>query len=154
MKLSILIPACNEEGSITSTVEGLIAELCKAAIPFEVVMVDDYSIDGTAGCMRKLNERYADVVCVSNLGQKGFGMAIRAGLEQCKGDAVAVVMADGSDDPADLVRYYRKLPEGYDCVFGSRFIRGSAVVDYPVHKLLLKPHGELVYQSSIRVALQ
>jgi dolichol-phosphate mannosyltransferase len=64
-------------------------------------------------------------------------MAIRYGLTRITGDAVAIVMADGSDSPEDLVKYYRKLLEGYDCVFGSRFIRGSAVVDYPRHKLLL-----------------
>jgi dolichol-phosphate mannosyltransferase len=46
-------------------------------------------------------------------------------------------MADGSDDSQDLVAGYRKLEEGYDCTFGSRFIRGGHVVDYPLHKLVL-----------------
>jgi dolichol-phosphate mannosyltransferase len=46
-------------------------------------------------------------------------------------------MADGSDSPADLVRYYRKVEEGYDCAFGSRFIHGSKILDYPVHKLAI-----------------
>jgi dolichol-phosphate mannosyltransferase len=47
------------------------------------------------------------------------------------------MMADGSDSPEDLVRYYRKLEEGYECVFGSRFIRGAQAVDYPWHKLII-----------------
>jgi dolichol-phosphate mannosyltransferase len=46
-------------------------------------------------------------------------------------------MADGSDSPDDIVKYYEKLLEGYDCVFGSRFIKGSKVIDYPYHKLVL-----------------
>ena len=46
-------------------------------------------------------------------------------------------MADGSDDPADLVKYHAKLQEGYDCVFGSRFIAGSRLIDYPTHKLII-----------------
>jgi dolichol-phosphate mannosyltransferase len=58
-------------------------------------------------------------------------------LAQTTGDAIAVMMADGSDSAEDLVRYYRKLQEGYDCAFGSRFIRGSKIVDYPVHKLAI-----------------
>lgn len=64
-------------------------------------------------------------------------MAIRCGLAQAAGEAIAIMMADCSDSPQDLVRYYRKLNEGYDCVFGSRFIKGSEVIDYPMHKLLI-----------------
>ena len=47
------------------------------------------------------------------------------------------MMADGSDDPADLIKYYNKLNDGYDCVFGSRFMVGSRVSDYPIHQLVL-----------------
>ena len=66
-----------------------------------------------------------------------FGAAVRRGLDIFTGDAVAIFMADASDDPRDLVRYYRKLEEGYECVFGSRFIPGAEIRDYPPHKLLL-----------------
>ncbi|MGL5096851.1 MAG: glycosyltransferase family 2 protein, partial [Planctomycetia bacterium] len=67
----------------------------------------------------------------------GFGRAVRSGLEAVEGDAVVLVMADSSDDPADVVRYYRKLEEGYDCVFGSRFIAGSKVSNYPRLKYIV-----------------
>ena len=56
---------------------------------------------------------------------------MRAGLDLFQGDAVAIVMADGSDDPKDLVRYHRLIQEGYDCAFGSRFVRGASAQDYP-----------------------
>ena len=62
--------------------------------------------------------------------------AIRAGLEGVKGDVVVVYMADLSDSPEDVVAYYRKIREGYDCVFGSRFIKGSTVENYPIVKLV------------------
>jgi dolichol-phosphate mannosyltransferase len=52
--------------------------------------------------------------------RNGFGFAVRAGLEQFTGDAVAIMMADGSDHPDDLLAYYRLLAAGYDCAFGSR----------------------------------
>ena len=67
----------------------------------------------------------------------GFGNAVVTGLESFRGDAVCVVMADASDEPRDVVAYYRKLEEGFECVFGSRFLRGSEVKGYPVHKLIL-----------------
>jgi dolichol-phosphate mannosyltransferase len=138
MKLSIVIPARDEEGSIEQTVAEIATALAGERIPFEIVIVDDGSTDQTAARVQRLIERYpGDVRLVSNTGRHGFGMAVRAGLGQATGEAIAVMMGDGSDSPEDLVRYYRKVQEGYDCAFGSRFIRGSKILDYPVHKLAI-----------------
>jgi dolichol-phosphate mannosyltransferase len=87
--------------------------------------------------VQPLEAAFPEIRLVLNTGRHGFGMAVRTGLEYVTGDAVAVMMADGSDHPADAVAYYRKLEEGYDCVFGSRFIHGSRLAGYPPHKLLL-----------------
>ena len=137
MKLSVVIPARNEVHSVAETLRGVVEELRAAGIASEVLVVDDGSTDGTAARVNELAATYAEVRSVVNDCRHGFGLAVRSGLAQAAGDAVAVMMADGSDDPRDLVAYYRKLTEGYDCVFGSRFIRGSQLVDYPHHKLVL-----------------
>ncbi len=137
MKLSIVIPARNEEGSIEETLSAVVGQLSAAAIPAEIVVVDDGSTDATAARVRELAGVHPAIRLVTNEGRHGFGMAVRAGIAQSTGDAVAVMMADGSDSPGDLVAYYRKLAEGYDCVFGSRFIRASRLIDYPLHKLIL-----------------
>jgi dolichol-phosphate mannosyltransferase len=137
MKLSVVIPARDEAGSIRETVAGVVTALGRERIPFEIVVVDDGSEDTTADGVRQVMAHYPGVRLVSNTGRHGFGMAVRVGLEHSSGDAIAVMMADGSDSPEDLVRYYRKLEEGYDCAFGSRFIGGSKIVDYPVHKLAI-----------------
>ena len=137
MKLSLVMPARNEEGCITNTLERFTQALGASGIPFEIVVVDDGSTDATADRLRVLSARHPEIVPVANQGRHGFGMAIRCGLERITGDAVAIVMADGSDSPEDVEKYYRKILEGYDCVFGSRFIKGGKVVDYPRHKLLL-----------------
>jgi dolichol-phosphate mannosyltransferase len=137
MKLSVVVPARDEEGSIEQTVGEIVKALMEERIPFEIVVVDDGSADRTAAQVRQLMERYPDVRLVHNTGRHGFGMAVRAGLAHAAGEAIAVMMADGSDSPEDLVRYYRKIEEGYDCAFGSRFIRGSKILDYPVHKLAI-----------------
>ena len=84
--------------------------------------------------MAETNDR---IRCVRSHYPRGFGFAVRSGLDDFTGDAVAIVMADGSDAPEDLVAYHRLLEEGYDCVFGSRFIRGSVVRSYPGAKLAL-----------------
>jgi dolichol-phosphate mannosyltransferase len=137
VKLSVVIPARNEEGSITETLRKLTGQLHAASIPSEIVVVDDGSSDSTAARVREAATAYPEIRLTANPGRHGFGMAVRAGIAHSTGDAVAVMMADGSDSPADLSTYYRKLLEGYDCVFGSRFIRGSRLIDYPVHKLVL-----------------
>ncbi len=137
MKLSVVIPARDEEGSIPQTVADVAGALTGERIPYEIVVVDDGSTDGTAARVRQAMNEFSGVRLVTNAGPHGFGLAVRAGMAQACGEAVAVMMADGSDSPADLVRYYRKLEEGHDCVFGSRFMRGSRIVDYPMHKLAI-----------------
>jgi dolichol-phosphate mannosyltransferase len=137
VKLSVVIPAHNEEGSVGSTVQAVALALENEGIDFEVIVIDDGSSDATAEVVGRLEEGDPRIRCYRSHYERGFGFAVRAGLDRFEGDAVAIVMADGSDDPADLVRYYRLLKEGYDCAFGSRFVRGSVVRDYPRLKLAL-----------------
>jgi dolichol-phosphate mannosyltransferase len=134
--LSIVIPAHNEEGSIAETVNVLHKVLLSYQIPHEIVVVNDHSSDGTVKILDGLKESVPSLVIHHNDGKGGFGYAIRYGLERFSGDCVAIMMADLSDDPLDLVRFYhRMMEEGVDCVFGSRFVKGGKVVDYPFHKL-------------------
>jgi dolichol-phosphate mannosyltransferase len=137
MRLSVVIPARNEEGSIALTVGAVSSVLRREGIAYEILVVDDGSADSTGDAVRQMSEKDPGVHLVVNSGRHGFGMAVRAGLQYAAGDVIAIMMADCSDSPEDLVAYYRKIQEGFDCVFGSRFIPGSSVVDYPVHKLLL-----------------
>jgi dolichol-phosphate mannosyltransferase len=137
VKLSVVIPALDETASIGPTVEGAVAALEREGIDYEVVVVNDHSTDDTQTVVERIGAQNPRVRCISSAFEPGFGLAVRAGLEAYTGDAVAVMMADGSDDPEDLIRYHRELEEGWECVFGSRFIRGARVHDYPRLKLLL-----------------
>jgi len=136
MLLSVVIPARNEEDTIESTLVALSTEL-DAGVPHEILVVDDDSEDGTRPIVERFAASHPCVRLVRNPGPNGFGNAVAFGIRASTGDAVAIFMADLSDSPRDLVVYYQKLLEGYDCVFGSRFIKGSRVVDYPFHKLVL-----------------
>lgn len=137
MKLSVVIPARNEEETIAETVEALIRRLRAEGIEHEVIVVDDGSTDRTGEVLRALQERHPTLRCLCNGPPNGFGLAVRRGLERLTGDAVAIVMGDGSDDPEDVIRGFWRLHEGHECVFGSRFMRGGRTVGYPLHKLLL-----------------
>jgi dolichol-phosphate mannosyltransferase len=134
--LSVVIPARNEEGSILTTVQHLHDVLGEHDIPHEILVVDDGSDDRTLEVLQNLSTSIPALRPLHNAGPNGFGRAVTFGLDHMNGDAVAIVMGDESDDPNDLVQYWEKLNEGFDCVFGSRFIKGGGTVDYPKVKLL------------------
>jgi dolichol-phosphate mannosyltransferase len=137
MKLSVVIPACNEEGQIEETVRNLYSVLSNYKIENEILVINDNSKDNTENILKKICPELRGVRYMNNKGPNGFGFAVRCGLENFSGDAVAVYMADGSDSPEDVVRFYKTLEEGYDCVFGSRFMKGGKTIDYPLLKLIL-----------------
>jgi dolichol-phosphate mannosyltransferase len=137
MKLSVVIPAHNEEGSVGATVSAVVDTLERERIDYEILVIDDASTDSTAEVVRTTAAGNERVRCLRSHYKNGFGFAVRAGLDRFTGDAVAIMMADLSDDPADLVLYYRLLERGFDCAFGSRFIPGSEVHDYPTVKLVM-----------------
>jgi dolichol-phosphate mannosyltransferase len=133
--LSVIIPARDEEGCIASTVEHLSLELRLHQVPHEIIVVDDGSTDGTWPILQGLKEGIPVLCPLQNDGQHGFGRAVICGLNQMKGDAVVIMMADESDDCRDVVRYWQTLNKGWDCIFGSRFMKGGGVIDYPWFKL-------------------
>ncbi|WP_138995167.1 glycosyltransferase family 2 protein [Larkinella sp. C7] len=138
MKLSVVIPAYNEQESIPETLRSLYQTLAKYGIPHEICVTNDNSKDQTAQVLEQLTHEIPTLVYYTNPGPNGFGYAVRYGLERFTGDCVAVFMADMSDDPEDLVKFYNKMLEGdYDCVFGSRWSKGGKVIDYPELKKVI-----------------
>jgi dolichol-phosphate mannosyltransferase len=151
--LSIVIPARDEEGCISSTVEHLYVELRLHAVPHEIVVVDDGSTDSTWETLLQLRQRVPTLTPIQNEGLHGFGRAIICGLDQMRGDAVVVMMADESDDCRDVVRYWQLLNEGWDAVFGSRFIKGGGVIDYPWIKMRVNRLANLFIRMMFHVKL-
>lgn len=141
--LSIVLPARDEEGCVAATVEHLHVELRLHSIPHEIVVVDDGSTDSTWAILQELRSRIPECKPVRNDGEHGFGRAITFGFNYTTGDAIVIMMADESDDCRDVVRYWEVLGEGWDAVFGSRFIRGGRVIEYPWLKLIVNRMANL-----------
>lgn len=151
MKLSVIIPAHNEEGSITETVRELYEVLARERINHEILVVNDNSTDATELILQDLQKKIPSLVYYNNEVPNGFGFAVRYGLNRFTGDCVAVMMADLSDSPEDLIKFYRKMQEGYDCVFGNRWGRGGEVIDYPAMKKFLNRLANRIVKMTFRL---
>jgi dolichol-phosphate mannosyltransferase len=151
--LSVVIPACDEEGCIAATVEHLHLELSLNHVPHEIVVVDDGSTDRTWEILQELRSHNMSLKPVKNEGMHGFGRAIIKGIDSASGGAVVIMMADESDDCRDVVRYWNQLNEGWDCVFGSRFMKGGGVIDYPWFKLQINRLANLFIRILFKVPL-
>ena len=135
---SIIIPAYNEQENINKTLDAIISTFEEKNVnDYEIVVVNDNSLDNTEKILEDYSQKYPFFRYVNNTYPNGFGMAVRKGIQSFKGQSVCIVMADLSDSPDDIYKYYRELKAGHECVFGSRFMKGSKVIDYPKHKYLL-----------------
>ncbi|MDX2188160.1 MAG: glycosyltransferase family 2 protein [Opitutaceae bacterium] len=151
---SVVIPARDEEESLPQTVRDIFLVFSSAGIPHEIVVVDDGSRDRTWSVLNELKSEIPTLVPIQNPGPHGFGRAIIYGLDHSIGDAVVVMMADASDSPQDAVTYWRLLnDEGFECVFGSRFVKGGHVVDYPRLKLFINRLANLFIKAAFRIPL-
>jgi len=151
--LSVVIPMRDEAGVAPATVEHLYVELRLRNIEHEIVAVDDGSTDSTWSVLGDLVSRVPTLRPVENNGEHGFGRAVVRGIDHSLGDGVVIMMGDESDDCRDVVRYWELLGEGWDAVFGSRFVRGGGVIDYPAHKLVINRVANLFLRLLFRVPL-
>jgi dolichol-phosphate mannosyltransferase len=152
--LSVVIPARDEEESLPSTLADLTACLEREGVPHEIVVVDDGSRDRTWEVLQDLRKRHPALAPTRNeSGSHGFGRAVIWGLDHSRGDAVVIMMADASDAPEDAVTYWRLLNQGHDCAFGSRFVAGGRVRDYPRVKLLVNRLANLLVRIGFNIPL-
>jgi dolichol-phosphate mannosyltransferase len=150
---SVVIPAHNEEESLPHTVGEIHQTLVRENVPHEIVVVDDGSRDKTWAVLQQLRQVIPTLAPVQNPGPHGFGRAVTYGLNHMKGDACTIMMADASDSPDDAVRYWRLLDEGWECVFGSRFVKGGKVVDYPRFKLFVNRIANFLVRVGFNIPL-
>ncbi len=150
---SVVIPSRDEAESLTGTVTDIFETFTREGIPHEIVVVDDGSKDGTWNVLQELKQKVPTLAPTRNPGPHGFGRAIIWGLNHMTGDSCVIMMADASDSPADAAAYWKILNEGYDCAFGSRFVKGGKVIDYPRIKLFVNRLANLLVRLGFRHGL-
>ena len=150
MKLSVVIPAYNEEGSLEQTIYSISKALIEAQIDHEILVINDNSTDSTESILQKISSTSDNISFLNNPGRNGFGEAVKFGLGNFTGDCVAIMMADMSDSPSDLIKFYRlMISKDLDCVFGSRFMKGSSLIDYPLLKRIVNRIANMIIRLSM-----
>ncbi len=126
--LTVVVPIYNEEGSLSELVQQLLDALHPTGESFELVLVNDGSIDKTAMVLSNLSKEVKELVCVSLRKNYGQTAAMAAGFDIAKGEFIISLDGDLQNDPADIPLLLSKLREGYDLVSGWRYDRQDAVI--------------------------
>ena len=133
--LSILIPLRNEHDNLDAIESQFTKHL--SLENFEVIFVNDFSTDNTFNKAKEIARRNKNFIILDNK-RKGLGGAINLGIEKASGKFICIMMADFSDDIDDLKKYYNLVKKkNLDAAFGSRFLKGSKINNYPKKKLIL-----------------
>ena len=143
----VVIPTFNEKENI----EAIISEVMSLETPFDILIVDDNSPDGTADIVKNLMSVHTDrIFLIEREGKLGLGTAYISGFQWAlkEGyDFICEMDADFSHNPEDLIRLQQKCEEGYDVAIGSRYVKGVNVVNWPIGRVLMS------YFASIYVRL-
>ena len=140
-RYSIVIPAFNEEASLRNTV-GRLVDIFEHDTDVEIIIVDNLSTDATGDVARELEARMDFVISVEAHQGQGYGVAVKQGIASARGSHVIFVMADGSEEPADVSEFIRTSRSNPDaCIFGSRFIAEAETSNYPCVKLVFNRVG-------------
>jgi len=123
MKISIIVPAHNEQDNITEMINRIEETI---GLEHELIVVNDHSQDDTARLVKNLTQRYPQVRLVENSADKGFANAIKAGFSAAAAEVVVPVMGDLCDDLSTIGQMLKKIEGGFDVVSGSRYIKGGA----------------------------
>lgn len=135
---SVVVPVRDEEDCVGAMVKSVASFLMKEGVSIEIIAVLDGCNDSSEQVLNAISELDGVLkILKTSETNRGFGSAVNLGISSSSGDVVVIMMADGSDSPQDALRYYRKILEGYDCVFGTRFSYGGIHQGYPIFKLIL-----------------
>jgi len=142
----VIIPTYNEKENI----ESIIDAVSSLSVPFDIMIIDDNSPDGTGEIVRGLQEKYKNLHLIEREEKLGLGTAYISGFKWAleKGyDLVYEMDADFSHNPRDLERLYATCMDGVDLAIGSRYISGVNVVNWPLGRVLMS------YMASIYVRI-
>jgi dolichyl-phosphate beta-glucosyltransferase len=147
-KLSVVIPAYNEEKRITDTLISVDSYLEKQSYDYEIIVIDNNSKDHTADVVRKLESTSIEKSRVEFVGTPGKGAAVKEGLLKfTSGDIVMFMDADNATPISEIEKFLPYFDQGYDVVIGSRYTNPDLVkVHQPMYRIVLSRMSNMLIQ--------
>jgi dolichyl-phosphate beta-glucosyltransferase len=147
-RLSVVVPAYNEEQRLPRTIEAIERYLEGKGIPYELILVDDGSVDGTRMIMETAAERNPRVRVEALPQNRGKGRAIATGVAVARGSEILVTDADLSTPIEELDKLQAALDSGAGIAIGSRAVKGSRVeVSQPIYRVVMGKTFNLMVQA-------
>jgi len=140
--LSIIVPTYNERDNLPELINRV--EDTFKMLPFELIIVDDNSPDGTAELAEKLNAKYGNIKVIKRHGKLGLGSAVLTGFKEANADVLAVMDADLQHPPEILPKMYDKILEGYELVVASRYIEGGGCEGWSMRRRVISKGATLL----------
>ena len=147
-KLSVVIPAYNEEKRITATLKSVDGYLEKQVYDYEIIVIDNNSKDRTSEVVRELEATTVQKSAVKLVTTPGKGAAVKEGLlKYCSGDIVMFMDADNATPISEIEKFLPYFDQGYDVVIGSRYTEPDLVkVHQPLYRIVLSRMSNLLIQ--------
>ena len=143
-KLSVIIPAYNEENRITEALLDVDTVLSKQSFEYEILVINDGSKDNTVSVVSALQKDIKNLVLIDNDLNHGKGWAIKEGMHIATGDIRLFMDADNSTRIEEIFKMLPYIDQGFDVVIGSRYIQGS-------HIVIKQPWGRVFFGKIFRI---
>lgn len=146
--LTVVVPAYNEEKRLGATLKRMLAYFDEQGSPFEILVVDDGSTDGTAGLVETISACRKEVQLVSYKANRGKGYAVRQGMLAGRGERLLLSDADLATPIEEVEKLIAKLNAGYDIAIGSRDVQGSELIK---HQSILRELGGKTFNKLVQL---
>lgn len=135
--LTVILPTLNEAESIKSTILNVLYEFDQSHINGQILVVDDYSDDGTIRIVDDLKIHFSCLDILVRKTNHGLSQSLADGFQEAKADIILVTDADGQHELSKIPELYKTIKDGYDIAIGSRYIDGGGIIGWPWYRKLM-----------------
>jgi len=136
--LTVIVPTYNERENIERLIGRISSLLREKDIPFEVLVMDDSSPDGTADVVGSIKDRFPEARCIVRTADRGLSPSVVQGFKESRGDIMLVMDADLSHPPEVVPQLYKAIvDDGADIAVGSRHTKGGGIENWPVGRRII-----------------
>ncbi|MFH0749740.1 MAG: glycosyltransferase family 2 protein [Candidatus Gottesmanbacteria bacterium] len=156
--VAIIVPMHNEDNSAERCVQTIMNELPHISYPSKLFVIDDGSTDQTSPIIKKLQLMYSRKFhVVQHKKNLGYGAAVKTGIRTAtqQGFEYGIIMdSDLTNNPKFIHAFVRHIPDGYDLIKASRYIKDSKIIGIPYHRVIISKFGNFIASRLFHIGIQ